>query len=120
MNAFSKWLPLLAAISLCDIHLGIMQVATWVEMTAYSPRTESMVESALRSVTGQVKCARCCQLEKERHDNEGREIQWEAKPAGLNLDRHASLLPPPSFYHPLTLTHCFAASFRAGPGVPPP
>lgn len=120
LKRFSRWLPILAAISLCDIHLGIMQVATWVEMTAQSPRTESVVESAMRSVTGQIKCPRCCQLEREHQNNEGREIQWESKSAGLAVDRCSSLLPPPSFYHPLTLTHCFAASFQAGPGVPPP
>ena len=116
-----KILPLLAVLALTDAHWGIMQVATWVEMTIDSAsKNESILTSIQQTVTGEKKCPRCCQLEEDRKRDNDRTIQWETKSLGLNAIEKKTLIPPTPVYACVTFDHQVAKSRREAPIPPPP
>ncbi|MDF1814304.1 MAG: hypothetical protein P1V20_19015 [Verrucomicrobiales bacterium] len=121
LNRLRNILFLVAAVALSDIHWSVMQIATWIEMAADSAsRNEPVLTSVYESVTGEKKCPKCCQLEKEKKRDDESVAQWESKSLGLNSNHPEKLFPPVPPYRAAVFEHETAISRREAPIPLPP
>lgn len=116
-----KILPLLALFALSDAHWGVMQLATWVEMTIDSAaKNESVLAAVQQTLTGEKKCPRCRQLEDSRKQDDKRSVQWETKTLAISARDNPNLFPPIPPFEGVIFEHQQACSRSDAPISPPP
>lgn len=99
-----------------------MKAVTWVEMAVNSSHQVSdFIPSLAKSVAGEKRCARCCELEQQsQSDNEQRSLQWETKTVNAVIPEESRL--PALFMAEHSYQYEVSSAFARfeSPELPPP